>query len=647
MSKPLQLVEAEAALTDFPLYAIDIETACNMQDCPHYLHSAKCDHSLSPWHGRVTVVAVHGPRETRVFKSTVEAQAYLAKAEALSRDRIVIGGHGFKFDLLWLKVVNSEFGKWLEERWIFDSYLMFYTWQTKIPTDWIERYNAQRPSAHHREAGQHSLKTLAPYFLGVESYWETEDHSDVEYAAKDVVYTRGLIGYALANMDEASVKFTQERLMPWTKMVVEAELEGLKLNVNALERFRAELEEEVTRLEAELDTVWAEAHEAWRRVKRDEINAKYDAQKPTKAREPRRQKALEQVDTLKLEYSSPKQMAFLLRDFFGYDIMSLEGEESTGREVLERLAANDAVGVKTYLEWRKAKKILTAFIPSFMEMMDMEARIHPVYNIAGTRTGRLSSERPNAQQVPSRLKQFFSPGSGRVLLGYDQAAIEAKLIGYYTEDETLCQLLQSGESIHNLNTKIFFNLPDETPLSNIPVHYKQERKITKNVGFALFYNAGANRIRITFAQGGRVKGINECRSIHKRFLASYPQAIAFNHELVARAEEGEVYYNILGRPLKIQDPSDAYMTAFNTLVQSSASDINMDRSHAALLALRGAGIDARPHLFVHDYVGISVPEKDADLAKKIVEYELVNFRLDNRHGQIKLEVEGDVSHEWN
>jgi DNA polymerase I-like protein with 3'-5' exonuclease and polymerase domains len=629
--------------------AIDLETACATVGCPHEGTSGKCDHSLSPWHGRITLLAcsLSNGAAPKTFRKPQELVAYLAQTETLSRDgELFITGHNLKFDLLWLLVHAKEAGQWVKERWAFDTMLMFHVSTNKIPAGWVESYNNNRPSAHHRKAGQHSLKTLAPYFLGVEPYWEAEQHDDVDYVIKDVTYTRMLTEYALEHHTEQELTFVRDRLMPWANMVLEAECEGLRLDLDALTLHEEELRQHVTTLEQKLDDVWSDAHEAWRERKRGEVNAKYDAQREGPAREARRAAALAKCSELKLEYSSPAQMAWLLRDHYGYDINSLEGEESTGREVLERLADESARGVKTYLEWRKAKKILTAFIPTFKELVDKEGRIHPTYNITGARTGRLSSERPNAQQVPSSLKQFFSPGSGRVLIGYDMAAIEAKLIGLFSEDQTLCELLQTGESIHNLNTKVFFNLPEGTHLTDVPRLYGKERKVTKNVGFALFYHAGANRIRVTFAQGGYLLTPSECKQIHCRFLDTYKEAMSFAKELVKAAELGEVFTNLLGRPIKIQDPNDAYMTAFNTLVQSSASDLNMDRALAALNRLRAEGIDARPHLFVHDYVGLSVPSEDADRANSIMAEELVNFKLTNKHGEIKLQVEGGVSETW-
>jgi DNA polymerase-1 len=344
-----------------------------------------------------------------------------------------------------------------------------------------------------------------------------------------------------------------------------------------------------------------------------------------------------------VDYDSPKQMAWLLRDHLGYSITSLEGDESTGREVLERLADEGHEDVSTYLEWRKVNKLLTAFIPTFKKLQ-VGGVIHPIYNPDSTRTGRTSSERPNAQQIPPSLRPMFKARPGYKFVGYDAAAIEAKLIALYSEDPTLYEIIRSGVSIHDHNTKVFFGL--DTPYEAVKKLHPNERAASKNVGFALFYHAGANRIRIAFAQKGYHLTDSECRELHRRFKASYSTAMEYAKEIVRWLEKGNVLPNLLGRPIRIEKAEDAYMKGFNTLIQSSASDYLLHAAHSALRQLASEGIEAHPLLFVHDFVCFEVEESKVETADTIIKNALIDFDLKNSLGSIELEVEGGVMSQW-
>lgn len=621
--------------------ALDLETACDVPSCKHY-GKAMCaeGHSLSPWHSKITVAALWSPTSWRTFRGEAQLKEL---GNILSEQRFELTMHGGKFDVLHLLQKNIIDMDTLFALWQHDTHLASFVWTNKIPDQWLAEYSASAPSST-RKAGKHSLKTLAPYFLGVEPHWEVEDKDDDAYVLKDVEYTYKLNEFLTEHMDSDAKQFYRNKLLPWTKMLVQAELRGLKLDVEGLLKFQSELEIQERGLKKQLDEMWEEAHNVYRQTMTVAVHDKYNAMKATKAREPRREVALSRVPD-KVSYDSPAQMKWLLGDFYGYDLRSLEGTEGTGKEVLNRLADEGRDDVKVYLEWRKTQKLLTAFIPSLLELCDSDGVIHPIYNPCGARTGRTSSERPNAQQVPSSLKRFFKPLEGK-LVGYDQSAIEAKLIAAYTEDPALMETIQSGESIHNVNTVTFFGL-DCKP-NEVPTLFPKHRKASKNCGFALFYNAGANRIRIAFTQAGFPITQNEARKIHKNFLTKHEKAISFAKELVEAFEQGEVVNNLLGRPIRIEHAEDAYMQGFNTLVQSSASDINLDRMHAALETLKQLGIKAYPVLTVHDYAALEIvgDKETVDKANAFIAGTLTDFSLQTKFGDVALEVEGGISDTW-
>ncbi len=618
------------------ILAIDLETACAVEGCKHFGRSlCSEDHSLSPWHSRITVIGVYGKLNGIETKATFrEVSAFTSFISGLD-PVVTFIGHNFKFDLLHLyaKGVHIDLAKWSG-----DSQLAAYVLTEKITDEWLEAYNKKRKEFKgQREAGKHSLKTLAPYFLGVEPFWESSDHDNDEYVLRDCEYTYRLYDCLCTKLQTLEqYNFLLSKQLPWTKLLLRAEMRGLKIDLDALPNMEADYKQALETLSHKLDTQWHEAHVAYTELAIAETRKKYKTQKGADA-------AIARL-TAGVSYSSPKQMLWMLRDHYGYDCTSLEGEEGTGREILERLAAEGHKDVETYLEYRKVQKILTAFLPTY-QGLQVGGTIRPIYSPDVTRTGRTSSQRPNLQQVPPSLRGLFVARQGYTFIGYDASAIEAKLIALYSSDPALYDIVSSGASIHDYNTRLFFGRSD-VPLESVKTLLANERKATKNVGFALFYSAGKNRIRITFAQKGYHLSDYECGEILQTFRETYAKAFEFNKAVISEMESGNVITNLLGRPVKIQNPDDAYMTAFNSLIQSSASDLNLEAARRAQEEYDKLGMDAHVVGFIHDYVKVEAHDSIKDQAEQILVKHMTGFQLDCDLGPIKLTVEGGQMSHW-
>jgi DNA polymerase-1 len=652
------------------IIALDLETCCNVEGCVNFGKSiCREDHSLSPWHGKITTMSVARLDErtgevtgSRVVHTRPEMEKLLKLA--LQCNGIV--GHNAKFDILWLRVHGFNFPL---ENWVGDSQLQASVLTEKIPDEWLADYEAERKTqgSHHRRAGKTSLKSLAPYFLGAPRFWESADHSDDTYARLDAEYTARL--WYLLNeklKERGEHEFYQDWLLPKVKMLIEAEERGLELDMGLMSTMEGELHQKAAALKAKLDEMWQDANDHWKELQESAIATRYEAMKHKNSLwQKRRQTAMSRVKPIDLD--SPKQLLWLLRDYRGYDCQVTEWcpkkreevtKDTTGAEVLERLAEEGHEDAKVLLEWREANKVLSSYFPAYRALsvgtLDGRREIYPVYNptkierddgrTKGTRTGRLSSERPNAQQIPEALRRLFKAREGYSLIGYDQAAIEARLIALYTEDPTLYELVASGASIHDRNVQVFFGV--DTPLPEVKHVHLKERSAAKNVGFALFYHAGAGRIRSALSEKGFHFSKEHCRRLLRDFRDAYSTAFEFAKGVVSHMEAGHVVKNLCGRPLRIENPEDAYMKAFNTLVQSSASDLLLEGAHRALTEMRAKGIDAHPVLFVHDFVGFEVADAHVAEADAIIRRCLTDFDLPTQYGPIRLEVEGGVSKRW-
>lgn len=628
------------------LLSLDIETCCNVQECKGYGTVCKDDHALNPWQSRITVIGITNGSDVNFVTRTIHGlDVFLQSLGSFS-----LVGHNLKFDLLHLSSKGLEIPL---ENWAHDTQLMAYVLTEKIPDFWLEDYEQQRKlqGKHHRKAGKHSLKTLAPYFLGVQPFWETENKDNDDYVLADAKYTLDLYRTLDAKLKErGEYEFYVNKQLPWAKMLLRAEMRGIKIDLGELAVMEGELQQRERELLSKLDEQWADAHEAYAKIQRNDCFMHY-AEKSGGKQKPfvigtrywkLYEAALAKLPT-KIDYESPKQMLWLLRDYLGYDVQSLEGDEGTGRAILERLKEEGKKDVEIFLEWRKVKKLLTSFIPSYKDL-HADGVIHSIFSPDTTRTGRTSSQRCNLQQVPAELRKLFVARPGFKFVGYDQAAIEAKLIALYSQDPTLFSIINTGKSIHDHNVKVFFGY--DTPIDEVKEKHSQERSATKNVGYAGFYNAGANRLRIAFAQKGFHFSESMARDLLLKFRSSFKVAYDFGMEVVRYLEKGNVLPNLLGRPLHIDNPEDAYMKGLNLLIQSSASDLLLDGALNAEMAMKEAGIEAYPLLFVHDYVCFEVRADQVEKADEIIRHKLTDYKLTTAHGRINLEVDGGISDVW-
>jgi DNA polymerase I-like protein with 3'-5' exonuclease and polymerase domains len=625
-----------------PVIALDIETT-----------------GLSPWRDQIHMVGLYDGERYLCIRNATDLHKLL---EYKYKDYDIVG-HRTDFDIKFLKVQGWLSEEDLAGRTIHDTRIIGSLLKTRVPKSFLDWYETERkvinktlPKGHsHREGSPLSLKVMAPWYLKVPPFWETPgNHNNEEYNEKDCLYTYRLFQLLAPRLESEGSWDFYLKLLDWQQMLMAMEIRGISIDLAELDKVEQEYLEKRTRLKEKLDDLWADAQKAYGEKIEAELDEKYrlmleaqiakgkDASKLNIRYASMAFKAkqrLAQTGEWKLNYSSPAQMAWLLRDYLGLDIKDMEGEDSTGKAVLNKLAQDGREDIKTYLEWREADKVLTMYIPTYRELQ-VDGIIHPSFNLTGTRTGRTSSSGPNLQQVPPKLYSLFSPRNDYKFIQYDLSGIEAALIALYSGEKKLYEILEKGDSIHDHNAKALFNL--ECDVSEVSRLHPKERKCAKTIGFACFYGAGWRRIQHAFASAGFPISEKEAKAKLKALKAYYPEAFAFHEWITADFEAGKTIINLLGRPINLQAHENPYMQGFNTLIQSSASDLNLE----ACYRFANQSTTAHPLLVIHDCIMAESEDPRAEFNARALERHMTNFKLESIHGPIKLRVEGGVSERW-
>lgn len=114
-----------------------------------------------------------------------------------------------------------------------------------------------------------------------------------------------------------------------------------------------------------------------------------------------------------------------------------------------------------------------------------DGKIHPVYSLTGTATGRTSCNDPNYQQWPRdpRFRDMFYVPEGYKLIHYDFKNAEVYVAASLSGDEDLIKALRSGEDLHKTVGSMVFG----KPVSEITT---EERTYAKRTTFGVIYQIG-------------------------------------------------------------------------------------------------------------------------------------------------------------
>lgn len=580
--------------------------------------------------------------------------------------------HNGKFDFKTL-ITKGVAGASVD-RYEHDTQMMAASLSYRIPQSWLDDYNAKRKLINkalgkgvHRTGSQFSLKCLAPYFLGVEPFWEVADHDNEEYALKDVEYTYRLWQLFTDELKkEDSYDFYYQKFMPWNRMLLEAELGGIGIDNVLMKEKWAIAEAAKSEAEAKLREVWADHFKAYKTQQEEELTAESQLAKAkriaslkpevlkTNPEEGMRRtaakiqataarydaslaKKISEVEGLNL--NSHVQLTWLLRDRLGLDITEFnDDEESTGKAVLQRLAGQGRKDVEVFLDYRREAKLCSAFFPSYQDMQ-WDEKIFCSFNGTGARTGRLSSAGPNLQQVPGHLHPLFINKGGRII-NYDLANIEPMLIAYLTEDYQLCDLMLRGESFHDFNVKLIFGYDKVDK-----VLHKKERDACKEFGLSVLYGAYAYRIQESMAKRGFDFSIKQCKGFHKQMTEAFEGVFEYKEAIDEQLLSGERLKNIFGRPVVV-NPEKIKMTGFNTCIQGSASDLLLESGRRIAADFKEQRLNAAVKLFVHDEIVAASSSEDAVAANAVMLKHLTGWELPTKWGVIKTKAEGGINDCW-
>jgi len=194
---------------------------------------------------------------------------------------------------------------------------------------------------------------------------------------------------------------------------------------------------------------------------------------------------------------------------------------STKAEVLKEVAARGNIFTDRLLAYKQLYYQLTFLNNWLKQIHPTDGRIHPKYFQLQSTTGRLSSRKPNAQQMPRRgddslaIRRLFKAPPGKRLVKADFSAIELRVMAYLSGDEAMLKAFQEARDLHKLTASKISG----QPLDQIT---NDQRQAAKCINFLLIYGGSAETLQQrALCDYGVVMSLDEAHEAHERYFETY------------------------------------------------------------------------------------------------------------------------------
>lgn len=333
----------------------------------------------------------------------------------------------------------------------------------------------------------------------------------------------------------------------------------------------------------------------------------------------------EMAEDPSLNVSSPKQLSVILYDKMDLGLGKKGGGRSTDEETLMEIIDKHPI-IPAILEFRNLKKLISTYIEPLPALVSKSSgKLHTTYNQALTATGRLSSVKPNLQNIPIRtergreIRRAFIPSRpDGVILSADYSQIELRLMAHMSGDPDFINAFREGRDIHSATASKIFGIPEEELT-------KEQRGRAKTANFGIIYGISSfglsQRLNIPRA---------ESKKLIEDYFRSYPKVKEYMTGMTEMAKRDGYVTTLYGRRRYLPDINSrnqvvrglAERNAVNAPIQGSAADIIKVAMIRLWKRLQNENLKSRMVLQVHDELVFDVYPGEEEILSVIVKKEM-------------------------
>ncbi len=289
---------------------------------------------------------------------------------------------------------------------------------------------------------------------------------------------------------------------------------------------------------------------------------------------------------------------------------------------------SDREEIKKLISIRSDKKLLDKL--KELKSHTINGRIHSEFKQIGAPTGRMSSIRPNLQNITRDLRVLFKPPEDKKLIVADYSQIELRIAAEYVNEETMINAFSEKRDLHKFTASLILNKKYEEI-------DKDERQMAKAINFGLIYGISPKSL-MEYARNsyGVDISLKEAQMFHSKFFEVY-KGFKDWHDKVKEVlnSKGKVtVYSLLGRRMVVRK----FTEAVNFPIQGTGSDL-LKMAVVFFGKLKG-NLNGGIVNLVHDEIVVEADKNNVDEIKNILSESM------EKAGKIllkKVPVEFDVS----
>ena len=180
--------------------------------------------------------------------------------------------------------------------------------------------------------------------------------------------------------------------------------------------------------------------------------------------------------------------------------------------------------IDEYILYKERTKLASAYGTKFFNYINCDGRVHTNFSQI-LDTGRVSSSKPNMQQIPSdnTFRNCFVAPSGWVFVSSDYASQELNVIAYGSQDPVWLEALERGADLHGVCAYLVFEQRWRDSSDDVR---KALRTQIKTINFGLAYGMGPFKLADTLSISKQ-----EAEQLIEKYFTAFPNIKAFLERL--------------------------------------------------------------------------------------------------------------------
>ncbi|EEC21902.1 DNA polymerase I [Borreliella burgdorferi] len=401
------------------------------------------------------------------------------------------------------------------------------------------------------------------------------------YSSEDADITFRLFNLFTKKLKEDKLdKLMHEIEMPFNKVIIEMEENGIYLDKEYLKEYGKELGKELEAIENEI------------------------------------------IKSIGIDFNlnSPKQMHEILFEKLNLKLPEKIKKDSTDIKVLESLREQHE-SIENLIKYRQIAKLKSTYTDNLIELINYKTnRLHTSFIQTKTATGRITSINPNLQNIPikdekgRKIRKAFKPENGNIFISADYSQIELAILAHLSQDEVLIKAFENNKDIHTETASKLFKIEEKEITPNL-------RRIAKSINFGIIYRMSDFRL-------AKELGITkeEAKGFINSYFDSYPKIKEFIINQINFVRNAGYSETILKRRRYIKEinsnnyleRSAAERIAINSIIQGSAADIMKIAMVKVFNEFKSKKMESKILLQVHDEMLIESPIEEENEVKKIL-----------------------------